>query len=88
MYKRQVKNAFLIISRFFISSCRLTNSVSLAAIFSSSVLNFTLFSEESVSYTHLDVYKRQIYNEDIFSGKSDTKVEKPTLTYRVYADGK
>jgi GH25 family lysozyme M1 (1,4-beta-N-acetylmuramidase) len=29
-----------------------------------------------------------IYNEDIFSGKSDTKVEKPTLTYRVYADGK
>ena len=28
-----------------------------------------------------------IYNEDIFSGKSDTKVEKPTLTYRVYADG-
>ena len=22
------------------------------------------------------------------SGKSDTKVEKPTLTYRVYADGK
>ena len=29
-----------------------------------------------------------IYNEDIFSGKSDTKVEKPTITYRVYADGK
>lgn len=29
-----------------------------------------------------------IYNEDIFSGKSDTKVEKPTLTYRVYADNK
>ncbi len=29
-----------------------------------------------------------IYNEDIFSGKSYTKVEKPTLTYRVYADGK
>ena len=29
-----------------------------------------------------------IYNDDIFSGKSDTKVEKPTLTYRVYADGK
>ncbi|WP_294663085.1 glycoside hydrolase family 25 protein [uncultured Ruminococcus sp.] len=29
-----------------------------------------------------------IYNEDIFSGKSNTKVEKPTLTYRVYADGK
>ena len=29
-----------------------------------------------------------IYNEDIISGKSDTKVEKPTLTYRVYADGK
>ena len=29
-----------------------------------------------------------IYNEDIFSGKSDTKVEKPTLTYRVFADGK
>lgn len=29
-----------------------------------------------------------IYNEDIFSGKSNTKVEKPTITYRVYADGK
>lgn len=29
-----------------------------------------------------------IYNEDIFSVKSYTKVEKPTLTYRVYADGK
>ena len=29
-----------------------------------------------------------IYNEDIFSGKSYTKVEKPALTYRVYADGK
>ena len=29
-----------------------------------------------------------IYNEDIFSGKSYTKIEKPTLTYRVYADGK
>ena len=29
-----------------------------------------------------------IYNEDIFSEKSDTKVKKPTLTYRVYADGK
>lgn len=29
-----------------------------------------------------------IYNDDIFSVKSDTKVEKPTLTYRVYADGK
>lgn len=29
-----------------------------------------------------------IYNEDIFSGKSDTKVEKPTLTYRVFADHK
>ena len=29
-----------------------------------------------------------IYNEDIFSGKSDTKVEKPTLTYRVYADNR
>ena len=28
-----------------------------------------------------------IYNEDIFSVKSYTKVEKPTLTYRVYADG-
>lgn len=26
--------------------------------------------------------------EDIFSGKSDTKVEKPTLTYRVFADHK
>lgn len=29
-----------------------------------------------------------IYNEDIFRGKSDTKVEKPTLTYRVFADHK
>lgn len=29
-----------------------------------------------------------IFNEDIFSGKSDTKVEKPTLTYRVFADHK
>ena len=29
-----------------------------------------------------------IYNEDIFRGKSDTKVEKPTLTYRVYADNR
>ena len=29
-----------------------------------------------------------IYNEAIFSGKSYTKIEKPTLTYRVYADGK
>ena len=29
-----------------------------------------------------------IYNEDIFSGKSNTKVEKPTLTYRVFADHK
>ena len=29
-----------------------------------------------------------IYNEDIFSGKSDTNVKKPTLTYRVFADGK
>ena len=28
-----------------------------------------------------------IYNDNIL-GKSDTKVEKPTLTYRVYADGK
>lgn len=29
-----------------------------------------------------------IYNEDIFRGKSDTKVEKPTLTYRAFADHK
>lgn len=29
-----------------------------------------------------------IYNEDIFSGKPEIKVEKPTLTYRVFADGK
>ena len=29
-----------------------------------------------------------IYDEDIFSGKSYTKVEKPTLTYRVFADHK
>ena len=29
-----------------------------------------------------------IYNGDIFSEKSDTKVEKPTLTYRVYADNR
>ena len=29
-----------------------------------------------------------IYNDDIFSVKSDTKVEKPTLTYRVFADHK
>ena len=29
-----------------------------------------------------------IYNEDIFSVKSYTKVEKPTLTYRVFADHK
>ena len=28
-----------------------------------------------------------IYNDNIF-GKSETKVKKPTLTYRVYADGK
>ena len=29
-----------------------------------------------------------IYNENIFTGKSDTKVEKPMLTYRVFADHK